>query len=161
MSILYYILIAIFSIVLIIVALFYLVKGLLFLFSLFLRLLPTIIKTTICWGIIVLLCSILQFTDKIPTLPSIVYPVLYIVILGLIVIRRFSQYGCFSKPSIGGYSGGYSGDYKGYVLNKKSKVIHEKYSDSEETISSHHRKEISYSEAMELINNNEKYHFKK
>ena len=157
MSILSYFAIAIAVVVLVIVALFYLVKGLFFLFSLFLRLLPTIIKAAICWGIVVLLCSILQSTNKLPTLPSIVYPVLYFVILGLIVVRRFCKYGSFFKPS----SGGYSGDYKGYVLNKKSKVIHEKYSDSEETIGSHHRKEISYSEAMELINNNEKYHFKK
>ena len=82
-----------------------------------------------------------------------VYPLLYSVIMSFILVRRFVKHGSLFKTS--------AGDYKGYVLNKKSKVIHEKYSDSEETISSQHRKELSYSEAIELINNNEKYHFKK
>ena len=155
MNIFLYILLAIVAIVLIIVALFYLAKGLISLFFGFLRLLPTLIKAAIFWGILLLLYAIFKTTYDLPTLPFAVYPVLYLAIVIYIIVRRYVKHGYVFKSY--GSSGG---EYKGYVLNKKSKVIHEKYSDSAETISPHHRKEISSSEADELIRNNEKYHFK-
>ena len=149
----YYIVIAIVSIVFIIIALFYLTKGLLVLTGWFLRLLPTMIKAAIYLAIVALTWSMLKDRiNQLPQLPAIVYLVLYFVILGMLLVRRYVKYGYLFKSS--------SGDYKGYVLNKKSKVIHRKYSDSEETISPQHKKEVSYSEAMDLINNNKKYHFK-
>ena len=153
MTVLSYIAIAILAIILIIVVLFYLAKGLVNLMFLLLRLLPTMIKATIYWAIVVTLCFILEVPNKLPDFPGIIYPLLYLAIFVLLLVRRFVKHG-----SVFGSSGG---EYKGYVLNKKSKVIHEKYSDSEGTISSHHKRELSYSEAMELINNNGKYHFKK
>ena len=153
MSILSYIAIAIAAVVLIIVALFYLAKGLINLMFLFLRLLPTMIKATIYWAVVVLVCFVLGIADVVPTFPFIVYPLLYVVILGLILVRKFIKQGSIFDTYY------YDGD--DYVLNKKSKVIHKKNSGSEETISPHHRKEISYSEARELISNNDKYRFKK
>ena len=155
MSVLLYILLALAGIVLVIVALFYLAKGLLSLFFWFLRLLPTIIKAAIFWGISLLLYAIFKDTYNLPALPAATYPLLYLVIFVLIIVRRYTKRGYVITSY--GSSGG---EYKGYVLNKKSKVIHEKYSDSADTISPHHRKEVSYSEAQELISNNEKYHFK-
>ena len=152
-TLLYYVVIAIVSIILIIAVLFYLAKGFLILTGWFLRLLPTMIKAAIYLAIVALILSILKDRIKLPKLPMIVYLLLYFVILAFILVRRYVKYGYLFKPS--------GGDYKGYVLNQKSKVIHKKYSDSEETISPHHKKEVSYSEAMELINNNGKYHFKK
>ena len=155
MSILWYIILAIAAIILIIVALFYFIKGLLTLMFWFLRLLPTMIKAAIFWGVLVLLYAIFRITYDLPSLPFAVYPLLYLVIIALILVRRYTKHGYVFKSY--GSSGG---EYKSYVLNKKSKVIHEKYSESAETISPHHRKEISSSEARELISNNGKYHFK-
>lgn len=152
MSFLVYFLLGIIAIVLIIVALFYLAKGLLLLLFWFLRFLPTMIKATIYWLVIVLLYAIFWLTNDIPSLPFITFPLLYLALIALIVIRRYAKYG-----SVFGASGG---EYTSYVLNKKSKVIHDKYSDSAETISPHNRKEITSSEARDLINNNSKYHFK-
>lgn len=152
MSILLYIVIAIVAVILVIFALFYLVKGIFILIFWFLKLLPTIIKTTFYWTIAVLFCFVLNLFDKIPPLPNIAYPLLYLIIICLIFVRMFIKHGSlFSKSGRG---------YKSYVLNTKSKVIHEKYSDSAETISDAHRKELSYFEALELISNNENFRFK-
>ena len=156
MTVLLYIIAAIGVIALTITALFYLVKGFFVLLGWFLRLLPTMIKAAMYFAIIALIWSMLKDRFAVPRLPGAVYLLLYFVIIGLILARRYSKHGYIFRPSGGDYQ-----DYKGYVLNKKSKVIHQKYSDSERTIGSHHKKEISYSEAMNLINNNEKYHFKK
>jgi len=153
MSVLLYIIIAIAALVLMVVALFYLAKGLLAVMCWFVRLLPTLIKAAIYSAILLLIYSILNSSNYLPSLPAIVYPLLYFVLLGLILVRKYFKYGSIFGPPMG--------DYKNYVLNKKSKVIHEKYSDSEETISSHHRKELSYSEAVDLVNNKENYRFKK
>ena len=155
MSILLYIILVIVAIVLIIVALFYLAKGLLALVCWFFKLLPTLIKAAVFWGILVLLYSIFKTTYDLPAPPSVAYPLLYLVIIAFILVRRYTKHGYVFKSY--GSSGG---EYKSYVLNKKSKVIHEKYSDSAETISPHHRKELSSSEARDLIANNGKYHFK-
>lgn len=156
MSILLYVALAIVAVVLVVVALFYLVKGFFVLLGWFLRLLPTIIKAALYLAIVAVIWSMLRDRFEMPQLPGVVYLLLYFVIFGLILVRRYSKHGYIFKPSSGGY-----GDYKGYVLNKKSKVIHSKYSDSEGTIGPHHKKELSYSEAMDLINRNGKYHFKK
>ena len=152
MPILLYIIIGIAIVVLIFAGLFYLAKGLLFLLCCFLRLIPTIIKTIAIWAIVALVCSMLQTINKMPTLPGKVYLLLYFLILGFVLVRRFDKYGSIFKTS--------EGTYKSYVLNAKSKVIHEKYSDSERTISSHHKIELSDSEARELVNKNNKYRFK-
>ncbi len=53
---------------------------------------------------------------------------------------------------------GYGG---GYVLNKKSKVIHPLTSNSVASISDKHRKVLSSSEAFDLIGRGGKYRFKK
>ena len=63
------------------------------------------------------------------------------------------------------YSGSsyYSSDYSGgssYVLNKKTGVIHDRWDSSVDTISEHHRRDISYSEAQELVNRGTRYRFK-
>ena len=60
-----------------------------------------------------------------------------------------------SGGSRSSYSGGSS-----YVLNKKSGVIHNQWDPSVDTISDHHRKAISYSEAQELVNRQTRYRFK-
>ena len=153
MSIFEYIIIAIASIVLIIVALFFLIKGLVNLLFLFLRLLPTIIKSAIYWALLTILYFSLRISNIVPELPFLFYFSFYFLIMGLILIRKYIKHGSIFDT--------YYVDDKSYVLNKKSKVIHEKHSASEETISPHHRKELSHSEAMDLINNNDKYHFKK
>ena len=147
------VLIAIAAIVLIIVALFFIIKGLLLLIYWFFMLLPTIIKTTIYWAIIVMVCLALRVMEKIPEIPGVVYLVLYFVIMGLIFARRYAKHGYLVDTS--------GGEYQGYVVNKRTKAIHSKYSDSADTISDRNRREVSYSEAMDLVRNNEKYHFKK
>ena len=152
MSVLLYIAIAIAAIVLGVVALFYLAKGIITLLCWFLRLIPTLIKAAIYWSLILLLCFVFEITNMLSEFP-LVYPLLYLVIVALILARKFVKQG-----SVFGASGG---EYKGYVLNKKSKVIHEKYSGSDDSIGSHHRKELSYSEARELVDNGGKYRFKK
>lgn len=153
MSFLSYIAIAIATIVLGIVALFYLAKGLLALMCWFVSILPTLIKATIFWAILVVLCFALELTDVLPSLPGFIYPLLYVVVLCLISVRKFIKHGSIFTTS--------SGEYKGYVLNRKSKVIHDKYSDSGDTVSPHNRKELSYSEASELVRQNDRYRFKK
>ena len=67
------------------------------------------------------------------------------------------------SKSLGGDndSSGYSYSSDNFVLNKRSKVIHDRWSDSVDTISERNRKNISFSEAQDLINNNQKYRFKK
>ena len=172
MSILAYLVIAIAAIVLVIVSLFYIVKGFLILLGWFVKLLPFLIKSAIYWGIVVMVYSVLRIGYDIPALPSAVYPILYFVIMGIILVRRYIKYGFVSGTSgnlglalllggIGSVLETSEEEYKGYVLNKKSKVIHEKCSDSAETISPHHRKALSYSEATQLTVNSEKYRFKK
>ena len=46
------------------------------------------------------------------------------------------------------------------VLNKKTGVIHDRWDSSVDTISEHHRRDISYSEAQELVNRGTRYRFK-
>ena len=57
--------------------------------------------------------------------------------------------------------GGSTSGGGGYVLNKKTGVIHDIWSSSADTISEKHRKTISFSEAEDLVNRGTKYHFKK
>ena len=58
------------------------------------------------------------------------------------------------------YSEGYSSSGGGYVLNKKSGVIHNSWDSSVDTISYNHKRNISYSEAQDLVNRGTKYRFK-
>ena len=57
-------------------------------------------------------------------------------------------------------SEGYSSSGGGYVLNKKSGVIHNSWDSSVDTISYNHKRNISYSEAQDLVNRGTKYRFK-
>jgi len=153
MSILLYVILAIAAVVFVVVGLFYLVKGFFVLLGWFLRLLPTLIRAAIYLVIFAVIWSMLKDRFALPRLPGLVYLLLYFVILGLILARRYSKHGYIFKTSSGGYTS--------YVLNTKSKVIHERYSDSAETISPQHRKDVSSWEAHDLVNNREKYRFKK
>lgn len=153
MSILLYVVLAIAAVVLVVVALFYLVKGFFVLLGWFLRLLPTMIKAGIYLAIVTVIWSMLRDRLEVPQPSGVIYLLLYFVILGLILARRYFKHGYIFKPSGGGYTS--------YVLNTKSKVIHEKGSDSAETISPRHRKDVSSWEAHDLVSNSEKYHFKK
>lgn len=49
----------------------------------------------------------------------------------------------------------------GYVLNRKSGVIHDSWDSSVETISEKNRRSISYSEAQDLVDRGTKYRFRK
>ena len=172
MSILLYIALAITAVILLIVMLFYIFKGILILVSWILKLIPTMIKAGLYWIVVMIVYSTFIITNDWPRLPGVVYLILYFMIMALIFVRRYIKEGSVFGTSgnlggtlllsgLGAIFGASEGDYKGYVLNKKSKVIHEKYSDSVDTISPHNRKEISYSEARELEMKNKKYHFKK
>ena len=55
----------------------------------------------------------------------------------------------------------YDLDSTRYVLNKKSGVIHDKYSDSANTIKDNHKVEISSYDADELVNRGKRYRYKK
>lgn len=66
-----------------------------------------------------------------------------------------------NQPNVTYPSYNYNFDsFKNYVLNKRTGIIHEKWSSTADTISEKHRKELSYSDAQELINKSRKYRFK-
>ena len=60
-----------------------------------------------------------------------------------------------------GVSGDGSGSSDSYVLNKKSGIIHRRFSDTADTIKDEHKKPLSYSEAEELVNRGGRYRYKK
>ena len=55
----------------------------------------------------------------------------------------------------------YDLDSDRYVLNKKSGVIHDKWSDSAKTIKDNHKVEISSYDADKLVNRGKRYRYKK
>jgi chromate transport protein ChrA len=57
-------------------------------------------------------------------------------------------------------SSNWSGSSGSYVLNKKSGVIHDAWDPSVETIAEKHRRSITYSEALDLVERGTKYRFK-
>lgn len=81
--------------------------------------------------------------------------VLLIVLLVFAVVKlKGSSYSGSSY-----YSSDYS-DGNSYVLNKKTGVIHNRWDSSVDTISEHHRRDISCSEAQDLVNRGTRYRFK-
>lgn len=64
-----------------------------------------------------------------------------------------------SDYSDSSYSSGSS--YDSYVLNKKTGVIHDRWDSSVDTISEHHRRSLSYTEAQDLVNRGTRYRFKR
>lgn len=86
----------------------------------------------------------------------IVY-ILSVIITGSIIRKKEDGVSDFSSGSSSGSS---NRSYAGYVLNKKSGVIHDRWSDSADEISETHKKYISYSEALELVGRNTRYRFK-
>ena len=79
---------------------------------------------------------------------------LLVLLIMAIVKSGDSGYSGYSYSGTG-YSGGSS-----YVLNKKTGVIHDRWNSSVDTISEHHRRDISYSEAQEVVNRGTRYRFK-
>ena len=79
---------------------------------------------------------------------------LLVLLIIAIVKSGDSSYSGYSYSG-SGYSGGSS-----YVLNKKTGVIHDRWDSSVDTISEHHRRDVSYSEAQELVSRGTRYRFK-
>ena len=79
---------------------------------------------------------------------------LLLLLIAAIVKSGGSSYSGYTYSG-SGYSGGSS-----YVLNKKTGVIHDRWDSSVDTISEHHRRDISYSEAQDLVNRGTRYRFK-
>lgn len=75
-----------------------------------------------------------------------------IVLNIIIVVRKIKNRNKYDD--IGYYS-------SGYVLNKKSGVIHERWSDTASTIKDNHRVDISSYDANRLVSRGKKYRFKK
>ena len=92
--------------------------------------------------------------------------ILFLVIMAVLKLRESRNY-VWDDISSGSSGSGYprldysyGKSYDGYVLNKKTGVIHNRWDSSVDTISEHHRREISYSEAQDLINRGTRYRFK-
>lgn len=79
---------------------------------------------------------------------------------GFSISNMFGSRSAGSYYSDSEYSGGssYSGSY---VLNKKTGVIHDRWDPSVDTISDHHQRAITSSEAWELVGRGTRYRFKK
>ena len=64
------------------------------------------------------------------------------------------------KSGFWGSSDGESSSFSSYILNIKSKIIHDRWSSSAKTISEKHKKPLTTSEANDLVNSG-KYRFRK
>ena len=101
--------------------------------------------------------------------PSFLDEGVLLILLLLLAVARSGGSGFSISNLFGSRSSGYSyagseyssgSSYNSYVLNKKTGVIHNRWDDSVDTISAHHQRAITSSEAWDLVNRGTRYRFK-
>ena len=92
-----------------------------------------------------------------------------LIFLLFLAVARSGESGFSNSNIFGSRSSGYSysdsdyssgSSYSSYVLNKRTGVIHRRWDDSADTISSHNQRAITSSEAWDLVNRGTRYRFK-
>lgn len=112
-------------------------------------------------GLIWLICAVLEFIlfsfilFLIYGEYKIILAIIATIVLNIILFIRKRK----KRSHYVGCSGGYYSS--NYVLNKKSGVIHEKWSESANTIKDNHKVEISAYDADKLVNRGTRYRYKK